>query len=285
MKFVFIGGCGRSGTTLVQKILLTHSRIAGGGEFDFLPGLLKIYKEMCTPMRLERQQFFYTQQALSGYWGKFVDTLLANNIDKNKYDYFSEKTPSNISVAMQELELFPESKFVYVYRDGRDVINSFMEVKKRAKKTDQPIHITLKQWAFKWNEASFQYMQLKADTRFKGRYIAIRYEDLVSQPEKSVIALMDFLGLFYESAQIETETKKAGSVNMKVDNIWYSDKIFEQKINNDNVGKWKKGLNLIQKVKYQVMMAPYLTEFQYTINPVYIKINDIFKKLYHSLSK
>jgi hypothetical protein len=160
-----------------------------------------------------------------------------------------------------------------------------MEVKKRAKKTDQPIHITLKQWAFKWNEASFQYMQLKADTRFKGRYIAIRYEDLVSQPEKSVIALMDFLGLSYESAQIETETKKAGTVNMKVDNIWYSDKIFEQKINNDNVGKWKKGLNLIQKVKYQVMMAPYLTEFQYTINPVYIKINDIFKKLYHSLSK
>jgi protein-tyrosine sulfotransferase len=285
MKFIFIGGCGRSGTTLVQKLLVLHSKISGGGEFDFMPQLLNLYGEMNQEEQLKRQAFFYGKGQLALYWRKFIEELIAGNIKTDKYEYISEKTPSNIDCAERILDLIPDSKFIYVYRDGRDVVNSYKEVRKRARENGELMKFSIRDWAKKWNDASRRYSELKGNNKYNGRHIAVKYEELISKPEETLKQIMIFLGLKLEEQQLIPEAEGANVLNMKVDGIWYTDKMYEQKINARNSYKWQKELTLLQRIMYQTMMAYRLKEYGYAVSPVYIKLQLMFKKVYLSLSK
>ncbi|MGP8216194.1 MAG: sulfotransferase family protein [Bacteroidia bacterium] len=285
IKFVFIGGCGRSGTTLVQKLLLLNSRITGYDEFDFLPQLLLIYGKMNSPVYLNRQSAFYNQEQLKEYWRKFIYDLLLNNIEAGNFEYFSEKTPDNIDCAEQILELIPESKFIYVYRDGRDVINSYKQVKKRARENDSQMLYSMKDWALMWNKASREYLQLKNNNRFENRHIAVKYEDLTGNPEKKLGEIMAFLNLPVEPRQLTPELADAGSLKMNVEGTWYTDEMFKQKINVNSISKWKKELNPIEKFIYQTIMGPRLKENDYPVSPVYIKLHSLLKYIYLRFNK
>jgi len=285
IKFIFIGGCGRSGTTLVQKLLILHSKITGNGEFDFLAPLMHVFDQMSNPEHLKRQSFFYNKEQLGDIWKKHIEALLTSNIDVSKFEYLSEKTPNNIYCAEQLLELIPGSKFIYVYRDGRDVISSFKQVKKRAKSKGEQLPNSIKDWASMWNNTSQKYHQLKNNDKFNGRHIAIKYEDLVNSPEESIANLMIFLGLQVEKAQLHPETEK-GSFELKSDDVWYTHKMHNQEINAGNIAKWKNDLNMIQKIVYQTIMAPRLCEYSYPISTFYIRLNTFLKKsTFRSLSK
>lgn len=54
MKFVFIGGCGRSGSSLLQDLLYRHPEIAGGPEFNFTARILQLHGNMQKPFYLKR---------------------------------------------------------------------------------------------------------------------------------------------------------------------------------------------------------------------------------------
>jgi len=269
---------------LVQKLLVLHSKITGNDEFDFLPRLMEAYGQMSSQFYLKRQSFFYSKEQLEVYWQEFITVLLTGNIDVSKFEYISEKTPGNIDCAEQLLELIPDSKFVYVYRDGRDVISSFKQVKKRAEEKGEHLPASIKDWALMWNNVSQKYLQLKKNNKFNNRHIAIRYEDLVNDPKKSLIVLMNFLGLPLEEHQLIPETAAEDPLNVKLDDVWYTSKMYNQDINTTNIAKWKKDLNLSQKFAYQTIMAIGLKEYNYPVSSFYVKLHRLVRALSQKLS-
>jgi len=284
LKYIFIGGCGRSGTTLVQKLLVLHSKITGNGEFDFLPHLMQVHAQMIEPTYLKRQSFFYSKEQLEAHWNEFIKVLLTSNIDTNQFEYISEKTPNNIFCAEQLLELIPDSKFVYVYRDGRDVISSFKQVKKRAGEKGEQLQNSIKDWALMWNNASHNYLQLKKNRKFDNRHIGIRYEDLVNDPKNSLLLLMDFLELPFEEHQLIHGTANKDPLSLKLDEVWYTSKMYNQDINTANIAKWKKDLTWSQKLAYQTIMAVRLKEYNYPVSSFYIKLHNLIRALSKKLS-
>lgn len=50
-RVVFVGGVPRSGTTLVQRIICSHSDVAGGPEFRFVPRVARLYSDMVAAFR------------------------------------------------------------------------------------------------------------------------------------------------------------------------------------------------------------------------------------------
>jgi protein-tyrosine sulfotransferase len=277
MRFIFVGGCPRSGTTLVQKILLSHTAITGSREFEFLTPLVQLYDQMRTPLQLERQSYFYSGEELKKYWKGFIEQLLVTQVaDKNKYKYFSEKTPLNSEVAIQLLELFEDSKFIYIYRDGRDVVNSFKQANKRAKQAGEKVYWGRKGSAFIWRQRMQSYFKLKEESRFKERYLAIKYEDLVSEPERIINQMMLFLGMKVEEKQLQPEKFTTKEFDERIDKAWYTKDLFEQKINKGNVAKWKKELSLFEKIKCQVIMADYLRDSGYPVSGFYLAINPLY---------
>ncbi len=89
IKFIFVGGCGRSGTTLVQKLLVSHSKIQGGREFGYSIDIFKLYKRMKDEFYLDipplRGAFYYTtKEKLVNQYKSFYESFFEESFFKNK---------------------------------------------------------------------------------------------------------------------------------------------------------------------------------------------------------
>jgi hypothetical protein len=121
------------------------------------------------------------------------------------------KSLANISYLPEIEDYFPEAKYVYLYRDGRDVAVSFSKAVVGEKHF---YHI-----AKEWNEAQ----QLALNFRKKvpvSRFFNLSYEELTADTEKTVRDLCGFLGVGYKPSMLEFyksgEAKRAASAS----NLW-----------------------------------------------------------------
>lgn len=121
------------------------------------------------------------------------------------------KSLANIYYLPEIEDYFPEAKYIYLYRDGRDVAVSFSKAVVGEKHF---YHI-----AKEWNEAQ----QLALDFRTKipaSRFFNLSYEELTAETEKTVRALCRFLGVGYKPSMLEFyksgEARRAASAS----NLW-----------------------------------------------------------------
>mgnify|MGYP001545907426 CR=1 FL=1 len=105
---ILIGGCGRSGTTLLLSIISAHPHIfAFSHEVDAFTDWKRKDNQIATPTRLDR----------------FYRSLLVNKIPKTAQRW-CEKRPYNVLYIKEILEYWPQAKFIHIVRDARDVLTS-----------------------------------------------------------------------------------------------------------------------------------------------------------------
>ena len=100
--------------------------------------------------------------------------------------------------------LFPEAKFIYIVRDGRDVATSYISLKNL--KTESPyapkLPSEINEIALEWKENN-----IKATTFLSGlkesNVLIIRYEDLVNQLEENCKLICEFLNVPYTPQMLE----------------------------------------------------------------------------------
>lgn len=188
---IFIVGCPRSGTTLLRLILDSHSNISCGPETKFLDDLKKITKNHWE--RLERYGFEreYWKQKIAQFFCSFQQEY-ANKRGKKRW---ADKTPQYV----KQLEfidwLFPSCQIIHIIRDGRDVVASHHD-----------------RWGYK---SAIEATRLWPDCVSSGcnygkklpkeRYLEIRYEDLVAQPEVTLRDLFNYLQEPWEPEVLEYE--------------------------------------------------------------------------------
>lgn len=106
---------------------------------------------------------------------------------------------------------FADAKYIYLYRDGRDVAVSFSKAVVGEKHF---YHI-----AREWNEA--QQLALRFRRKIpKARFFNLSYEELTTEPERAVRALCGFLDVEYKTSMLEfyksDEARRAASAS----NLW-----------------------------------------------------------------
>ncbi|MEZ5942738.1 MAG: sulfotransferase [Planctomycetaceae bacterium] len=289
-RFLFIGGSARSGTTLVQKILCTHSLIAGGPEFDQLTPLMQMYDRMRQPVRLERQAWYYSADDLANSVRTFVDSLFENVRARHPgIEIVSEKTPSNIAVARTLLELFPTSRFLNVQRDGRDVLYSHKKVKDRFIKEhgnkatpwldDFKTGVVCGHW--KLNAEQARQVEQNAPEAIRQRFMTVKYEELVAQPVEHIDRICQFVGISPEPLMLtpeEVDPTETGQVT-NIDNVWYTQAQFSQKFNTGSVGSWEQGLSWWEKLSANLRMAPELERLGYEVPGIYKTMRGLLDRL------
>ena len=114
---IFIIGAARSGTTLLGEILSTHPEVAYWVEPKYIwrYGGARADSDVRQPDEATPRVCRYIRR-------KFAEFL-----EESGKSRFLEKTPSNCFRVEFMRKVFPNGKFIFLYRDGRDVARSAMK--------------------------------------------------------------------------------------------------------------------------------------------------------------
>lgn len=187
---IFVVGMPRSGTTLVESILASHSTVYGAGE---LPTLYDIHEDLMTVARergVKAARAMICVEACS-WRQRYLSALPAINDET----YVVDKQPLNFrSVALIRL-LFPESPIIYTQRPPMDVGLSIFR------------HKFSKNWpcAHSLSDIGHYYavhVQICAlwQRLYADAIHVVDHSMLVANPEFEIHRLLSFVGLDFESA-------------------------------------------------------------------------------------
>ena len=105
IKPIFIVGMPRSGTTLVEQIVSSHSEVTGAGE---LPYVEKFGRAIASGLIKP------SSDAISGFRQRYIESLRKRSDDKS---IVTDKMPWNFRYVGLIFSAFPGAKIIHVYRD------------------------------------------------------------------------------------------------------------------------------------------------------------------------
>jgi len=203
---IFLIGFPRSGTTLLDTILRSHPLIEVIEEKQIIGNWIKeIQKEVNSDLKyLHNINENSAQKFRKMYFDLRNKNIKKNNVKK----IFIDKMPLNIIHAGEILRIFPDAKFIMALRHPCDcVLSCFMQ-------------------SFKMNDAMSNFLNLEDSANFYDSVMKIwqlyvntfsinlhtvKYEDVVTNFEKSINNILDFLEVtwsknileFYKTAQVD----------------------------------------------------------------------------------
>ncbi len=119
---ILVVGMPRSGTTLAEQIISSHSTVVGGGELQFFPSLVaKLPAILDTQAPYPECVRELTAAQANDVTSNYVDLLRRHSADAK---FVTDKLPGNYMNVGLFLGLFPNAKVVSCRRDPLDVVLS-----------------------------------------------------------------------------------------------------------------------------------------------------------------
>jgi len=223
---VFLVGCPRSGTTLLQSLLHAHRHIRSLPETHFLPRLLgseehrrsaadlprgpvaslKCWRRealatwgLVDPRRAARAWAFLRELDLPAHvpdegrgrlrtqMQAFVRTLDAHALVVHK-PVWVEKTPDHLFYIDGLRAHVADARFIHIERDGRQVVESLYRAA-REHPGWRPF-LSLEKCVDRWDTARQESERWRGDPR----HLHVSYEALVREPRESMARVLAFLG-------------------------------------------------------------------------------------------
>jgi protein-tyrosine sulfotransferase len=247
---VFVGGCPRSGTTMVQYVLDSHPDICGGPEFHWVPEIIRLRNRLRASVDIGRISVFCSKEDVDREIRSLIEGLLLPYAERHGCPVISEKTPWNAFFFEELHEIFPEARFIFCVRDPRAVVASMLEVGSRAKekglKNDMPTFTKRSYSAIatikRVNSAGF-----RAASR-SDRVLAVTYERLVDEPEEETKRICDFLGLAWSEEMLKPGDKSHDDDAVKaVRGVWHPEELLHSNLDSRHVHKWQSQLTANQQ--------------------------------------
>ncbi|SPF76303.1 Beta-barrel assembly-enhancing protease [Aliiroseovarius pelagivivens] len=220
---VFITGLPRSGTTLVEQILASHSTVTGGDELGIFHPLgfeqvAKVAQAGGHIGDMTDAQF----EDLGRAYQAAIDTRLPDA------DRITDKTISTYQIAPLVWLAMPKAKIVALRRDPRDNLwsifkNRFVPGLHRYSYSQAALVQTYRLYT--------EYLDLWRELA-PDRIYEISYEDLVDNPETEIRKLLEFCELEWEDACLNFHKTKRDVKTLSVAQV-------RQPLYKSSVGKWE----------------------------------------------
>ncbi len=208
MQNLFILGSPRSGTTFLasllepteygspfetQFILKYYNKLNQYADITQLSNLTRLINDISSERAIAQWGVSFspiTVQRVLGEqfsYAELVDYLCTELMKKKGKKKWGDKTPHYILELNQLINLYPNAKYLYIVRDGRDVALSLL------RKSWGPNNIY--KCAEQWDAANNSEQQLLLNTlKGKGQLLYIKYEELTEKTEQECSRIYEFLG-------------------------------------------------------------------------------------------
>ncbi len=252
-KPFFIIGVGRSGTTLLRRMLLAHPSIHIPPGAHILKRCIQVYRRHSN-MRWRDLVFLIVAQYANSRdfeevrFAPLARELVAAPIEKRSLSFtidqlyryhakqykpsaqiWGDKTPGSTKSLPGIARVFPEARFIHLVRDGYDVVCSFLTVG-----LSENLEAAAKKWIVNTRRAE------KFRKSHSNPFITVRYEELVSDPEKIIRSIADFIGVSFVDGMVASEKVAETMVEYRGNPLAGS--LFEP-VTTDNIGKGRRNLS------------------------------------------
>ena len=224
-KPIFIVGMPRSGTSLLEQILSTHSKIYGAGELNFLQ---KIIDKLGFEDRTNLKSYF--SEVRKYYYEEITKISNAN--------FIIDKLPSNFRWIGFIVKAFPEAKIIHIQRNPMAVCwsnykNFFL---------DNGLDFNLSQR----DVAEYYSMYLNLmdfwTSKYKKNILDINYEIFVKNFQANTRKILDYLNLRWEDRLLQYQ-----KTNRPVTTA--SHQQVREKIKMNSSEEWKKYKNYLEPMQ------------------------------------
>lgn len=252
---MFIVGCGRSGTTLVRELLCRHGAFGGGPETLFFVKTLDLGYLAALSAIPERDL-----RALRGRTESIVQfaqeyyRMMAAREGKPRW---VDKTPMHVRALPRILHCFPDARFIHVIRDGRDVVCSLRnhprERVHRGRVVPNRVDRPVEECAGRWVRDTSLGLAFAGHPRVE----AVRYEELVANPEREMLRICRFLGETLEPAMLDpgSAAPTAGRAGVLINNPNAA-----EAVSRAPAGRWRRDLSpterrLVDRIAGELLIA------------------------------
>jgi hypothetical protein len=196
---IFVIGCQRSGTSLLRRILDSHSRIACPPESKFIAPLAQLLRDGTALKGLESMG--YDREQVSAALGRFIAEFFERYAAAQGKSRWADKTPNYVDHLAELREMFgPSARFLLIVRHGMDVAHSLADPHRRYPAIED--HVARAGGNVPVGAAAFWAEQSEKIERFRlanqEACLQVRYEDVTERPEPSLEAVFRFLGEQWE---------------------------------------------------------------------------------------
>jgi hypothetical protein len=281
----FIVGIPRSGTTLLRLMLDAHPAMAIPPETYFAPDVIDMCKEGVTPAdlvahleagrrwddfsmdaeALERQLASHGQptarRALRAFYELYAET--------HGKERWGDKTPRYVREMKRIGRVLPEARFIHMIRDGRDAAVSHRDVTVKEPKS-------MRRHAMRWKR---RIRRARRHSESLAGYIEVRYEDLVSEPERELRRVCELIELDWDPAMLAYHERAPERMNEiarplpgETERVPKSSTerlaafgLTTQPPRTDRIARWRGSMTEAERVEYEDVAADLLAELGYEV--------------------
>jgi hypothetical protein len=268
----FVVGCSRSGTTLLRMMLCSHSRISIPPETHYLIPLLERFSidrpltaaeiesaaSVITnhyrwpDLKLDAQEFRRELSQLTEPDLRDVAQIVHLwHMRTEGKARWADKTPWYTPIVPELAKMFPNSQFIFLVRDGRDVAKSL-----------QVTH-----WVGRWlHENTREWISaLEHEQRWNGselgrRILLVRYEGLILETEATLRRICEFIGEEFEPQMLSWQGHVDERIPARESGIHRKLKL---RIDPKGVNRWKREMSAREIFVCEAFMGAQLTRMGY----------------------
>lgn len=197
-NLIFLMGLPRSGTTLLQRVLSAHPEVASIAEPWVLLPLVTCFdanitksvyghitlEKAISDLKVEAVNF---QQEYDNYIRSFVDKIYTPLRGSRKY--FLDKTPRYYLIGKEIHRLFPDAKFIYLFRNPIDIYDSVIETFQGGKFDRLPLNYI--------DVSRGLNLLCESIENIGGNVLKIKYEDFCADSEYVARQICHYLEIEY----------------------------------------------------------------------------------------
>lgn len=194
---IFILGMPRSGTTLTEQMLASHSQVQGGGE---LPGLTRVSKDLGNTWESRGnlapgsdEMVIQDLKQAAAHYKSMTSHLWC------KRPHFTDKMPMNFFYIGVIHLLFPKAKIIYCHRNPIATCLSCYQILFGTGNLQYSYDLTELGQAYRIHEQLMEHWRKVLPKSI----LEVKYEQLVENPETEIKRVLEFCGLEFEPACLD----------------------------------------------------------------------------------